>query len=91
MDFVLLDQINPLLFMNSCLMDLEKFILSKEGGVNLSYKRINDIPVGVARGIAYLHHGCEVICSLPNFNCSLLTEKTKMPLCELPHASINST
>jgi serine/threonine protein kinase len=35
---------------------LDKFIFSKEGSVNLSYKRIHEISIGVARGIAYLHN-----------------------------------
>ncbi|XP_039687653.1 LEAF RUST 10 DISEASE-RESISTANCEUS RECEPTOR-LIKE PROTEIN KINASE-like 2.1 [Medicago truncatula] len=39
---------------------LDKFIFSKEGSVNISYSQIFDISVGVARGIAYLHHGCEM-------------------------------
>nr|WIL59799.1 nodulation protein [Melilotus officinalis] len=39
---------------------LDKFIFSKEGSINLSYNQIYDISIGVARGIAYLHHGCEM-------------------------------
>ncbi|CAJ2673384.1 unnamed protein product [Trifolium pratense] len=39
---------------------LDKFIFSKEGSANISYGQIFDISVGVARGIAYLHHGCEM-------------------------------
>ncbi|WJX16548.1 hypothetical protein P8452_06559 [Trifolium repens] len=39
---------------------LDKFIFSKEGSVNISYDQIFDISIGVARGIAYLHHGCEM-------------------------------
>jgi serine/threonine protein kinase len=39
---------------------LDKFIFSKERSLNLSYTRIHDIAIGVARGIAYLHHGCEM-------------------------------
>ncbi|WJX10097.1 hypothetical protein P8452_00860 [Trifolium repens] len=39
---------------------LDKFIFSKEGNVNISYNQIFDISIGVARGIAYLHHGCEM-------------------------------
>lgn len=39
---------------------LDKFIFSKEGCINLSYNQMYNISVGVARGIAYLHHGCEM-------------------------------
>jgi serine/threonine protein kinase len=39
---------------------LDKFIFSKEGSLSLSYNQIYDISIGVARGIAYLHHGCEM-------------------------------
>ncbi|XP_020215401.1 rust resistance kinase Lr10-like [Cajanus cajan] len=39
---------------------LDKFIFSKDGSVNLSYDKIYNISIGVARGIAYLHHGCEM-------------------------------
>ncbi|KAK2453235.1 LEAF RUST 10 DISEASE-RESISTANCE LOCUS RECEPTOR-LIKE PROTEIN KINASE 2.1 [Trifolium repens] len=39
---------------------LDKFIFPKEGSINLSFTRIHDIAIGVARGIAYLHHGCEM-------------------------------
>ncbi|CAJ2674625.1 unnamed protein product [Trifolium pratense] len=39
---------------------LDKFIFAKEGSINLSYKQISDISIGIARGIAYLHHGCEM-------------------------------
>ncbi|KAK2453227.1 LEAF RUST 10 DISEASE-RESISTANCE LOCUS RECEPTOR-LIKE PROTEIN KINASE 2.1 [Trifolium repens] len=39
---------------------LDKFIFSKEGSISLSYNQIYDISIGVARGIAYLHHGCEM-------------------------------
>ncbi|GAU21221.1 hypothetical protein TSUD_11390 [Trifolium subterraneum] len=39
---------------------LDKFIFSKEGSINISYSQIFDISIGVARGIAYLHHGCEI-------------------------------
>ncbi|XP_061356160.1 LEAF RUST 10 DISEASE-RESISTANCE LOCUS RECEPTOR-LIKE PROTEIN KINASE-like 2.1 [Gastrolobium bilobum] len=39
---------------------LDKFIFSKEGSIHLSYDKIYNISIGVARGIAYLHHGCEM-------------------------------
>jgi serine/threonine protein kinase len=39
---------------------LDKFIFSKEGSKNISYSQIFDISIGVARGISYLHHGCEM-------------------------------
>ncbi|XP_068471520.1 rust resistance kinase Lr10-like [Phaseolus vulgaris] len=39
---------------------LDKFILSKERNIHLSYEKIYNISIGVARGIAYLHHGCEM-------------------------------
>ncbi|KAF7830695.1 LEAF RUST 10 DISEASE-RESISTANCE LOCUS RECEPTOR-LIKE PROTEIN KINASE-like 2.1 [Senna tora] len=38
---------------------LDKYIFSKEGSVFLSYDKILEISLGVARGIAYLHHGCD--------------------------------
>ncbi|RDX81135.1 Rust resistance kinase Lr10, partial [Mucuna pruriens] len=33
---------------------------SKDGSIHLSYEKIYNISIGVARGIAYLHHGCEM-------------------------------
>ncbi|KAK7377202.1 hypothetical protein VNO80_02623 [Phaseolus coccineus] len=39
---------------------LDKFIFSKERNIHLSYENIYNISIGVARGIAYLHHGCEM-------------------------------
>ncbi|ESW33173.1 hypothetical protein PHAVU_001G048800 [Phaseolus vulgaris] len=39
---------------------LDKFIFSKEINIHLSYERIYNISIGVACGIAYLHHGCEM-------------------------------
>ncbi|ESW33159.1 hypothetical protein PHAVU_001G047800 [Phaseolus vulgaris] len=39
---------------------LDKFIFSKERNTHLSYEKIYNISIGVARGIAYLHHGCEM-------------------------------
>ncbi|KAK7377201.1 hypothetical protein VNO80_02622 [Phaseolus coccineus] len=39
---------------------LDKFLFSKEINIHLSYEDIYNISIGVARGIAYLHHGCEM-------------------------------
>jgi len=39
---------------------LDKFIFSREGNMHLTYDTIYDIAIGVARGISYLHHGCEM-------------------------------
>ncbi|KAK7377485.1 hypothetical protein VNO80_02910 [Phaseolus coccineus] len=39
---------------------LDKIIFSKDGNVDLSYDEIYNISIGVARGIAYFHHGCEM-------------------------------
>ena len=39
---------------------LDKFIFSKESNIHLSYEKIYNISIGVARGIAYLHHGCQM-------------------------------
>jgi len=39
---------------------LDKFIFSKEIDIHLSYDKIYNISIGVARAIAYLHHGCEM-------------------------------
>ncbi|KHN05172.1 Putative receptor-like protein kinase [Glycine soja] len=39
---------------------LDKFIFTKDGSIHLTYDEIFNIAIGVARGIAYLHHGCEM-------------------------------
>ncbi|KAL2574394.1 hypothetical protein AAZV13_17G184600 [Glycine max] len=39
---------------------LDKFLFSKDESIHLSYDRIYNISIGVARGIAYLHYGCEM-------------------------------
>ena len=39
---------------------LDKIIFSKDTNIHLSYDEIYNISIGVARGIAYLHHGCEM-------------------------------
>ncbi|KAL3714379.1 hypothetical protein ACJRO7_006326 [Eucalyptus globulus] len=38
---------------------LDKHIFTKEGDKFLDYKKIYEITLGVARGIAYLHRGCD--------------------------------
>ncbi|XP_038712289.1 rust resistance kinase Lr10-like [Tripterygium wilfordii] len=39
---------------------LDKYIFSKEGYNSLSWKKMYEISLGVARGIEYLHRGCEM-------------------------------
>uniref|UniRef100_A0A6M2EX70 Protein kinase domain-containing protein n=1 Tax=Populus davidiana TaxID=266767 RepID=A0A6M2EX70_9ROSI len=39
---------------------LEKYIFSKEGSVPLSNEKMYEISLGVARGIEYLHQGCDM-------------------------------
>ncbi|KAF7830697.1 LEAF RUST 10 DISEASE-RESISTANCE LOCUS RECEPTOR-LIKE PROTEIN KINASE-like 2.1 [Senna tora] len=39
---------------------LDKYIFSREGDVPLNYGKIYEISLRVARGIAYLHHGCDM-------------------------------
>ncbi|KAF8035422.1 hypothetical protein BT93_C1450 [Corymbia citriodora subsp. variegata] len=39
---------------------LDKHIFTKEGDKFLDYKKIYDIALGVARGIEYLHRGCDM-------------------------------
>ncbi|CAL2240007.1 unnamed protein product [Prunus armeniaca] len=39
---------------------LDKYIYSKQGNNLLSYKKMYDISLGVARGIEYLHQGCDM-------------------------------
>ncbi|KAK7385135.1 hypothetical protein VNO78_30846 [Psophocarpus tetragonolobus] len=39
---------------------LDKFLFFKDGGMHLTYDKIYNIAIGVARGIAYLHCGCEM-------------------------------
>ncbi|KAG6715351.1 hypothetical protein I3842_05G247400 [Carya illinoinensis] len=39
---------------------LNKYIFSQEGSLLLSYEKMHDIALGVARGIEYLHRGCEM-------------------------------
>ncbi|XP_008245712.1 PREDICTED: rust resistance kinase Lr10-like [Prunus mume] len=39
---------------------LEKYIFSQQGDVSLSCQKIFEIALGVARGIKYLHQGCDM-------------------------------
>ncbi|KAG6656002.1 LEAF RUST 10 DISEASE-RESISTANCE LOCUS RECEPTOR-LIKE PROTEIN KINASE-like 2.2 isoform X1 [Carya illinoinensis] len=39
---------------------LNKYIFSQEGSILLSYEKIRDVALGVARGIEYLHRGCDM-------------------------------
>ncbi|XP_058728535.1 rust resistance kinase Lr10-like [Vicia villosa] len=39
---------------------LDKYISSRENVITLTYKQMFDISLGVARGIAYLHQGCDM-------------------------------
>ncbi|KAA8518034.1 hypothetical protein F0562_015508 [Nyssa sinensis] len=39
---------------------LEKYALSKEGHISLSCEKMYEISLGVARGIDYLHRGCDM-------------------------------
>ncbi|KAI9085483.1 hypothetical protein K1719_032550 [Acacia pycnantha] len=37
---------------------LDKYVLSEDGKSSINYEKINEISLGVARGIEYLHQGC---------------------------------
>jgi len=39
---------------------LDKYISSSEDAISLSYKQMYEISLGVARGIAYFHQGCDM-------------------------------
>ncbi|XP_057440644.1 rust resistance kinase Lr10-like [Lotus japonicus] len=39
---------------------LDKYISSKQDGISLTYNQMYTISLGVARGIAYLHQGCDM-------------------------------
>ncbi|RHN77785.1 putative glycerophosphodiester phosphodiesterase, protein kinase RLK-Pelle-LRK10L-2 family [Medicago truncatula] len=39
---------------------LDKYISSREDTISLSYQKMYEISVGVARGMAYLHQGCDM-------------------------------
>ncbi|KAG8644308.1 hypothetical protein MANES_11G116800v8 [Manihot esculenta] len=39
---------------------LDKYLSSREGSMSLSWDKLYEISLGVARGIAYLHQGCDM-------------------------------
>ncbi|XP_038692226.1 rust resistance kinase Lr10-like [Tripterygium wilfordii] len=39
---------------------LDKYTISREGDISLSWTKMHEISVGVARGIEYLHRGCYI-------------------------------
>ncbi|XP_024176939.2 rust resistance kinase Lr10 isoform X3 [Rosa chinensis] len=39
---------------------LDKYIYSKAGSISLSFKQMYEISLGVAKGIEYLHQGCDM-------------------------------
>eukprot|EP00257_Ricinus_communis_P013824 XP_015571355.1 rust resistance kinase Lr10 [Ricinus communis] len=39
---------------------LDKYVFSREGNTHLSWKKMHEISLGVARGIDYLHRGCKM-------------------------------
>ncbi|KAM5551268.1 hypothetical protein ABKV19_026207 [Rosa sericea] len=39
---------------------LDKYIYSKAGSISLSFKQMYEISLGVAKGIKYLHQGCDM-------------------------------
>ncbi|XP_038713106.1 rust resistance kinase Lr10-like [Tripterygium wilfordii] len=39
---------------------LDKYMLSQEGHISLSWKKMYEISLGIARGIEYLHRGCDM-------------------------------
>ncbi|CAJ2674605.1 unnamed protein product [Trifolium pratense] len=39
---------------------LDKYISSREDAISLTYKQMYEISLGVARGISYLHEGCDM-------------------------------
>ncbi|XP_021629071.1 rust resistance kinase Lr10 isoform X2 [Manihot esculenta] len=39
---------------------LDKYLSSREGSISLSWDKLYEISLGVARGIAYLHQGCDM-------------------------------
>ena len=39
---------------------LEQYIFSRQGSIPLSNQKVYEISLGVARGIEYLHEGCDM-------------------------------
>ncbi|XP_058724612.1 rust resistance kinase Lr10-like [Vicia villosa] len=39
---------------------LDKYIFNKEDVISLTYNQIHEISLGIARGISYLHQGCDM-------------------------------
>ena len=39
---------------------LDKYIISRQGSISLSNEKMYEISLGVARGIEYLHQGCDM-------------------------------
>ncbi|XP_021681701.2 rust resistance kinase Lr10-like [Hevea brasiliensis] len=39
---------------------LDKYIISQENSLSLSWEKVHEISLGVARGIEYLHRGCDM-------------------------------
>lgn len=39
---------------------LDKYVLSRQGNITLSWQKMYEISLGVARGIEYLHRGCDM-------------------------------
>ncbi|XP_050221733.1 rust resistance kinase Lr10-like isoform X2 [Mercurialis annua] len=39
---------------------LDKYVLSQEKNIHLSWKKMHEVALGVARGIDYLHRGCKI-------------------------------
>ncbi|BBH07306.1 Protein kinase superfamily protein, partial [Prunus dulcis] len=80
---------------------LDKHIFLKEGPSSLNYKKSFEISLGVARGIDYLHRGCEMqIFHLTSSLTNILLNETFVPkvsdfglarLCPLDESSLTLT